>query len=194
MTFTNPRAATTVNLYADEYGTQLRVNLPTPMIDVLTEDLASSTARTLVYSNPVDEAVNIPAVGFNLGATMTRPKSTAARLPAVILVGGAAAPDRDSVIAGVAVVGQLADLLAGLDIGALQHLARGGAPDAENVGQADLDLLLPRDVHTGDSCHPRSYPASLSLRLRDHSPRGEAPSSGGPRKRAPFGGPALNYP
>jgi hypothetical protein len=34
-------------------------------------DVAASTSRTQVYSNPGDEAVTIPAVGFNLGATLT---------------------------------------------------------------------------------------------------------------------------
>jgi pimeloyl-ACP methyl ester carboxylesterase len=125
MTFTNPRGTTPVNLYADESGTLLRVNLPAPMIDVLREDLASSTARTLVYSNPGDEAVNIPATGFNLGATITRPKSAAARLPAVILLGGAAASDRDGAIAGVPILGQLAGAIADAGFVAVRFDKRG---------------------------------------------------------------------
>ena len=125
MTFTNPRGTTAVNLYAAESGTLLRVNLPTPMIDVLREDLASSTSRTLVYSNPGDEAVNIPAAGFNLGATITRPKSEAARLPAVILLGGAAASDRDGAVAGVPILGQLAGALADAGFVAVRFDKRG---------------------------------------------------------------------
>lgn len=125
MTFTNPRGTTAVNLYADETGTLLRVNLPTPMIDVLREDLASSTARTLVYSNPGDEAINIPAAGFNLGATITRPKSGAARLPAVILLAGAAASDRDGAVAGVPILGQLAGALADAGFVAVRYDKRG---------------------------------------------------------------------
>ena len=146
MTFTNPRGATTVNLYADENGTLLRVNLPTPMIDVLREDLASSTARTLVYSNPGDEAVNIPAAGFNLGATITRPKSTAARLPAVILVGGAAAPDRDGAVAGVAILGQLAGAIADAGFVAVRYDKRGygqsgGRSESATLGDYAEDVL-----------------------------------------------------
>ena len=112
MTFTNPRGTTAVNLFADENGTLLRVNLPAQSIDVMREDLSSSTSRTLVYSNPGDEAVNIPAAGFNLGATLTRPTSQAARLPAVILIAGAAADDRDGAVSGVPILGQLAGALA----------------------------------------------------------------------------------
>lgn len=125
MTFTNPRGTTTLNLYADESGTLLRVNLPNQAIDVMREDLASSTARTLVYSNPGDEAVNIPAAGFNLGATFTRPKSEAARLPAVILVAGAAAGDRDGAVSGVPILGQLAGALADAGFMVVRYDKRG---------------------------------------------------------------------
>ena len=107
LSFTNPRGTSVLNLYANENGSLLRVSIPAQGLDVMREDLASSTARTLVYSNPGDEAVNIPAAGFNLGATLTRPTSEAARLPAVILLAGAGADDRDGVLAGVPMLGQL---------------------------------------------------------------------------------------
>jgi pimeloyl-ACP methyl ester carboxylesterase len=138
MTFTNPRGATALNLYADENGTLLRVNLPGPMIDVLREDLASSTARTLVYSNPGDEAVNIPAAGFNLGATLTRPKSAAARLPAVILLSGAGADDRDGAIAGVPILGELAGALADAGFLAVRYDKRGYGQSGGRAESATL--------------------------------------------------------
>ena len=138
MTYTNPRGMTALNLYADENGTLLRVNLPGPMIDVLREDLASSTARTLVYSNPGDEAVNIPAAGFNLGATLTRPKSTAARLPAVILLSGAGADDRDGAIAGVPILGELAGVLADAGFLAVRYDKRGYGQSGGRAESATL--------------------------------------------------------
>jgi pimeloyl-ACP methyl ester carboxylesterase len=138
MTFTNPRGTTPLNLYADESGTLLRVNLPGPMIDVLREDLASSTARTLVYSNPGDEAVNIPAAGFNLGATLTRPKSTAARLPAVILLSGVGADDRDGALAGVPILGQLAGALADAGFLAVRYDKRGYGQSGGRAESATL--------------------------------------------------------
>jgi uncharacterized protein len=146
MTFTNPRGMTALNLYADENGTLLRVNLPGPMIDVLREDLASSTARTLVYSNPGDEAVNIPAAGFNLGATLTRPKSTAPRLPAVILLSGAGADDRDGALAGVPILGELAGALADAGFLAVRYDKRGygqsgGRAESATLGDQADDAL-----------------------------------------------------
>jgi pimeloyl-ACP methyl ester carboxylesterase len=138
MTFTNPRGTTTLNLYADENGTLLRVNLPGPMIDVLREDLASSTARTVVYSNPGDEAVNIPAAGFNLGATITRPTSAAARAPAVILLSGTGADDRDGALAGVPILGELAGALANAGFISVRYDKRGYGQSGGRAESATL--------------------------------------------------------
>ncbi|MBI4263214.1 MAG: alpha/beta fold hydrolase [Acidobacteria bacterium] len=130
-----------VNLYADEQGTLLRVNVPSQALDVVRDDLAASTARTLVYANPGDEAVTIPAAGFNLGATLTRPRNApdAARLPVVILVGGAASGDRDGVVAGVPILGQIAGTLADGGFLALRYDKRGygqsgGRAESATVG------------------------------------------------------------
>jgi pimeloyl-ACP methyl ester carboxylesterase len=146
LTFTNPRGTSALNLYADENGTLLRVNLPAQAIDVMREDLASSTSRTLVYSNPGDEPVNIPAVGFNLGATLTRPRSAAARLPAVILLAGAAANDRDGAVAGVPILGQLAGALADAGFIAVRYDKRGhgqsgGRAESATMGDYADDAL-----------------------------------------------------
>jgi uncharacterized protein len=138
LSFTNPRGTSLVNLYADENGSLLRVNIPAQGLDVMREDLASSTARTLVYSNPGDEAVNIPAAGFNLGATLTRPKSEAARLPAVILLAGAGADDRDGVLAGVPMLGQLAGALADAGFLAVRYDKRGHGQSGGRAESATL--------------------------------------------------------
>ena len=138
MTFTNPRGTMALNLYADENGTLLRVNLPAQTIDVVREDLASSTSRTLVYSNPGDEAVNVPAAGFNLGATLTRPKAAAARLPAVILLSGAGADDRDGAVSGVPILGQLAGALAEAGFMAVRYDKRGHGQSGGRAESATL--------------------------------------------------------
>src|SRR5688572_8246934 len=49
-------------------------------------------------------------MGFNLGATITRPKS-GAPAPAVVLIGGSGPTDRDETVAGIPVFGQLAQHL-----------------------------------------------------------------------------------
>ena len=102
-----------ISLIAAEDGSLVRVGIPSQGVDLVREDVASPTSRTQVYSNPGDEPVIIPAQGFNIGATLTRPKAgTGARLPAVVLLGSASAGDRDGFLNGVPILGQLAGALA----------------------------------------------------------------------------------
>lgn len=129
--FGNPTGDLAVTLTAAEDGSLVRVVIPSQGLDFVREDVASPTSRTQVYSNPGDEAVIIPTVGFNLGATITRPKGTggasgaggagqaggaggasAGRLPAVILLAGSGVGDRDGFAFGVPTLGQLAGALA----------------------------------------------------------------------------------
>ena len=100
----------------------LRLNVPSQLLDIVRVDLASTTSRTEVFTNPGDEAVTIPAEGFNLAATLTRPRAggatarpgsgAATRFPAVILLSGANVPDREGFALGVPSLGQLAGALA----------------------------------------------------------------------------------
>jgi dipeptidyl aminopeptidase/acylaminoacyl peptidase len=138
LSFTNQQGSSVVNVFADENGSLLRVNIPSRGLDVLREDLAASTARTFVYSNPGDEAVNIPAAGFNLGATLTRPASAADRVPAVILLAGAAADDRDGVVAGVPLLGQLAGALADAGFLVVRYDKRGNGQSGGRAESATL--------------------------------------------------------
>ena len=95
-------------------GSLVRMSVPSQGLDFVRADVAASTSRTQVFSNPGDEAVTIPALGFNIGATITRPTSAAAgaKLPAVILLAGAGINDRDGQASGVPTLGQLAGAIA----------------------------------------------------------------------------------
>ena len=108
-------------------GNLLSVRIPSQGVDIVRVDLASVAARTHVHSNPGDEPVTIPAVGFNLGATLTRPPKAAAgaRLPAVIVLSGFAANDRDGSLAGIPVVGQLAGAVANAGFLTVRYDKRG---------------------------------------------------------------------
>ena len=134
----SPFGATLMNLYADESGSLLRIHVPARSLDVMRDDLASSTARTVVYSNPGDEAVNIPAAGFNLGATLTRPRNGAARLPAVILLAGANTDERDGIVAGVPILGQIAGALAEAGFLAVRYDKRGHGQSGGRAESATL--------------------------------------------------------
>jgi len=114
MTFNNPPPGgdLAVNLWADAEGGLLRMNIPTQMIEMAREDIASAASRTSTFSVPGDESVQIPGLGFNIAATITKPKSTTPA-PAVILIAGSGPTDRDETVAGIPVFGHVArDLVA----------------------------------------------------------------------------------
>lgn len=161
--FTRPDGDININLSTDEAGGLIRVSVPVQGIDVIREDVATSTARTQIFSNPGDEAVVIPSVGFNLGATITRPKASAAagaspgspgsggpsgpptgppilptRFPAVVLLSDSGANDRDGYAAGVPIVGQLAGAMADAGFLSVRYDKRGTGQSGGRAESATL--------------------------------------------------------
>ena len=112
--FGNPGNDVAATITTDGNANLLTVRIPSQGLDIVRADLASTTTRMQVHSNPGDEPATIPAPGFNLGATLTRPKSATAggRFPAVILLSGTGSEDRDGYLVGIPVIGQLAGALA----------------------------------------------------------------------------------
>lgn len=151
--YAGPRGMAVVNVYTDDTGSLLRVNIPAQRVDVMRDDLASATSRTILYSNAGDEAVTIPATGFNLGATLTWPRGlksadgpATTRTPAVVLLAGAASNERDGVVGGVAVLGQLAGALADAGFVAVRYDKRGhgqsgGRAESATLGDQAEDAL-----------------------------------------------------
>jgi pimeloyl-ACP methyl ester carboxylesterase len=123
----NPTSNTAVTITTGLQSNLLSVRIPSQGVDIVRADLASVTVRTHVHSNPGDEPVTIPATGFNIGATLTRPPSAAAgtRLPTVILLSGFSATDRDGYLAGIPVIGQLAGAVANAGFLAVRFDKRG---------------------------------------------------------------------
>jgi pimeloyl-ACP methyl ester carboxylesterase len=138
LVFANPGGDLTVHLSAEVDGALVRLSIPAQGVDVVREDVAASTARTQVYSNPGDEPVVIPATGFNLGATLTRPDVEAPRIPAVILVGGSGVDDRDGFGLGVPVLGQLAGALADAGFLVVRYDKRGYGQSGGRAESATL--------------------------------------------------------
>jgi pimeloyl-ACP methyl ester carboxylesterase len=103
-----------LSITAMKDGSLVRFTVPSQGLDVVRADVAASTSRTQVFSNPGDEPATIPGTGFNIGATLTKPVSAVAgtRLPAIILLGAAGINDRDGQAHGVPTLGQLAGAIA----------------------------------------------------------------------------------
>ena len=120
-------------------GALVRLSIPAQALDVVRDDVASSTSRTQIYTNPGDEAATIPALGFNIGATLTRPKTGPARLPVAILLAGSGIGDRDGTAFGVPTLAQLAGRLAEAGILAVRYDKRGYGQSGGRAESATLN-------------------------------------------------------
>ena len=120
-------------------GALVRLSIPAQALDVVRDDVASSTSRTQIYSNPGDESATIPALGFNIGATLTRPKTGPARLPVAVLLGGSGIGDRDGTAFGVPTLAQLAGRLADAGILAVRYDKRGFGQSGGRAESATLN-------------------------------------------------------
>jgi pimeloyl-ACP methyl ester carboxylesterase len=133
-------------VWSDEDGRLLRLSVPAQNVDVVREDIASVGSRRVTISRPNDEQVIIPADGFTLAGTISRPLDAGtARLPAVILVGGSGPTDRDETVFGIPIFGQLAGSLADAGYLVLRYDKRGvgesgGRPEAATLSDYATDL------------------------------------------------------
>ena len=97
----------------DQRARLARMDMPTANVSVVRSDLAGVSARTLTARNPTDSDVTIPANGFSIAGTLTRPPVLGRlRYPTVVLVVGAGSIDRDGMVAGIPILSQLAGALA----------------------------------------------------------------------------------
>src|SRR6185369_12071451 len=108
-----PAARLDAVLWTDDTGRMIRFSVPLQSVEVVREDIAAVSSRSVTISRPNDQQINIPSNGFSLAGTMSRPAtSSEPRLPAVVLVGGSGPTDRDSLVAGIPIFGQIAGVLA----------------------------------------------------------------------------------
>jgi hypothetical protein len=131
----------------------LRLDIPTQMLTVMRDDIASVSARLVTLARPNDEEVSIPANGFSLAATISRPIAAAApetaapagrkpappRLPAVVLVSGSGPSDRDEFVAGIPIFAQLANALADAGYLVVRYDERGAGQSGGRQESATID-------------------------------------------------------
>lgn len=119
-----PAGELPMNVWADQNGDLIRMQIPSQGLELAREDIASAASRTTSFSLPGDESVTIPALGFNLAASITRPK-TAGPAPALILIGGSGPTDRDETVAGIPIFGHVARDLVNAGFAVVRYDKRG---------------------------------------------------------------------
>jgi uncharacterized protein len=125
-------------LWADESGRLLRFSVPSQTVEFVRDDIASVSTRRVVISRSTDEQVRIPGNGFTLAGTISKPATSAARHPAVVLVPGSGPVDRDQIVGGIPVFGQLAGALADAGFLVLRYDKRGIGQSGGRVESASL--------------------------------------------------------
>jgi uncharacterized protein len=115
-----------VTIWNDESGRLLELTIPAQGLDVARTDIASVSSRHIAISRPNDEQVRVPAIGFTLAGTLSKPvEPSATPRPAVILTAGAGPLDRDALTFGIPILGQLAGALADAGFIVLRYDKRG---------------------------------------------------------------------
>ncbi|MBI3401664.1 MAG: alpha/beta fold hydrolase [Acidobacteria bacterium] len=138
-----PGAPLDGELWTDESGRMVRFSMIAQGLDVVRKDVAAVSSRSVTISRPNDEPAKIPANGFILAGTLSRPIQTSTTpkiLPAVVLVGGSGAIDRDGLAFGIPVLGQLADAIADAGFIVVRYDKRGigqSGGRAESAGLAE---------------------------------------------------------
>ena len=134
-----PAGNLAVDLWTDDSGRMIRFSVPLQALEVVREDIAAVSSRSVTISRPNDQQVNIPSNGFSLAGTVSKPASTgAARLPAVVLVGGSGPTDRDGLAVGIPILGQIAGALADAGYIVIRYDKRGIGQSGGRAESASL--------------------------------------------------------
>jgi pimeloyl-ACP methyl ester carboxylesterase len=140
VTLALPGAPVEITIWSDETGRMIRLSAPGQSLEVVREDIAAVSSRTVTISRPNDERVNIPSNGFSLAGTISRPASAVGKLPAVVLVGASGPTDRDGLAFGVPILGELAGAIADAGFLVVRYDKRGigqSGGRAESAGLLD---------------------------------------------------------
>lgn len=120
-----PAGELDLTIWADQNGRLLRMSIPAQTVELAREDIASAASRTTTFSLPGDTPVSIPATGFNLAGTLTKPANLSALVPGVVLIGGSGPTDRDENVFGIPIFGQLAGSLVDAGFAVVRYDKRG---------------------------------------------------------------------
>jgi pimeloyl-ACP methyl ester carboxylesterase len=133
-----PNAPLDGEIWSDPVGRLLRLTIPGQGLDVVREDIAAVSSRRVTISRANDEQVKIGGSGFTLVGTLSRPEHVSGRLPAVVLVGGSGPQDRDELVSGIPILGQLAGAIANAGFAVLRYDKRGVGQSGGRTESASL--------------------------------------------------------
>lgn len=128
-----------VDVVGDENGHLLRLSIPAQSLEIVREDAASVAARRVVISRAGDESVRIPANGFSLAGTVSKPDAGGRPAPAIVLVGGSGPTDRDETVFNIPIFGQLANALADAGFLVVRYDKRGVGQSGGRTEAATLE-------------------------------------------------------
>lgn len=159
VTLLMPGAPLDADIWTDETGRMIRFSVPAQSLEVVRDDVAAVSSRSVPISRPNDTQTHIPSNGFSLAGTISQPaQPPAGRLPAVVLVGGSGPIDRDGLAFGIPILGEVAGALADAGYLVVRYDKRGigqsgGRPEsatlndyAEDVSAAVKMLADRKDV------------------------------------------------
>lgn len=138
LTLSRPGLPMSVQVLIDSEGKLARVIYRDVAFAAIREEFATVMAREVRVRRSNDEDAFMPASGFSLAGTLSRPEKTATRLPAVILVGGSGRQDRDETLYGVPIFGHLAGALADAGYLVVRYDKRGVGQSGGRVEHAGV--------------------------------------------------------
>ncbi len=159
VTLMTPGAPLDADIWTDETGRMIRFSVPAQSLEVVRDDVAAVSSRSVPISRPNDLPTQIPGNGFSLAGTISQPaQPPAGKMPAVVLVGGSGATDRDGLAYGIPILGEVAGALADAGYLVVRYDKRGigqsgGRPEsatlidyAEDVSAAVKAIAERKDV------------------------------------------------
>jgi len=120
----------------------VRLSIPAQGFDIVRNDVAAVSSRREPAARPNDEQVHMPSNGFSLVGTLSKPAAPTdpkRRLPAVVLVSGSGPTDRDEVLSGIPIFGELASALADAGYVVVRYDKRGVGQSGGRAESVVLD-------------------------------------------------------
>jgi hypothetical protein len=133
-------------VWGEDNGRLMRISIPAQNLEIVRDDISSVAVRRVIFSRPGDQDIKIPANGFRLTGTLSKPSTPAKESPLVVLVGGASPTDRDENLYGVPIFGHLSNALADAGFMVVRYDKRaigqsGGRAESATLDDYTDDLL-----------------------------------------------------